>query len=135
MKKTALALSVLALIGFSGTSASAQDAAAGEKTAKTRCASCHTFDQGGANRVGPNLFGVIARGPGMAEGYNYSQGFKDALEKGFAWSDETLAQYLADPTGALREITGNTKARSKMTFKLPSEGDRQDVIGYLKTLQ
>lgn len=43
--------------------------------------------------------------------------------------------YLQDPTAHLRKVSGDSKARSKMTFKLKPEGDRQNVIAYLKTLK
>lgn len=135
MKKTlVMAGLALAALGVSATGAAAQDAAAGEKVAK-RCIACHTFEQGGANKVGPNLFGVIEHGPGKAEGFKYSKGFTDAVDAGLEWSDESLMSYLEDPTAHLREVSGDPKARSKMTFKLKPEDDRANVIAYLKTLK
>lgn len=135
MKTTlAMAAAALAIFGASTTGAMAQDAAAGEKLAK-RCIACHTFEQGGANKVGPNLFGVTDHGPGHVEGYKYSDGFMAAAETGFAWDEEHLMAYLADPTAFLRETSGDSSARSKMTFKLPKEQDRKDVIAYLQTLK
>src|SRR5690606_38095521 len=49
--KAAMAEPILAMIAGA-------DAARGEKVAKS-CAACHTFNQGGANGVGPNLYGVV----------------------------------------------------------------------------
>lgn len=134
MMKNALALGLIAGFAFSG-SAMAADVAAGEKIAKTRCAACHSFEEGGPNKVGPNLFGVIERGPAHKEDFRYSKGFQDAVETGFAWDEEHLNQYLSDPTAFLREVSGDDKARSKMTFKLPKEEDRANVIAYLETLK
>jgi len=134
MMKNVLALGLIAGFAFSG-QAMAADVAAGEKLAKTRCAACHTFDQGGANKVGPNLFGVVEHGPGKIEGFNYGKGYQDAVAKGFTWDEATLDKYLADPTAFVRELSGDDKARSKMTFKLPKEEDRADVIAYLMTLK
>lgn len=134
MMKNVLALGLIAGFAFSG-QALAADVAAGEKIANTRCAACHTFDQGGAHKVGPNLFGAIERGPNKAEGFNYSKGYEAAAATGFTWDDAHLDQYLSDPTAFLRDISGDDKARSKMTFKLPKEGDRADVIAYLHTLK
>src|SRR3546814_328983 len=47
-----------------GTLLAAADPARGESVGKV-CASCHTFEQGGPNRTGPNLWGIveIGRGP------------------------------------------------------------------------
>lgn len=91
--------------------------------------------QGGPNKVGPNLFGVIERGPGAVENFKYSKGFLAAVEGGLTWDDANLMSYLADPTAHLREVSGDAKARSKMTFKLKPEEDRKNVIAYLKTLK
>ncbi len=111
------------------------DAQRGEQISKTRCAACHTFQEGGANRVGPNLWSVVANGPGQRRGFNYSPDYRRAVATGFAWDDANLDLYLEDPTVFLREVTGHGNARSRMTFKLPRESDRSDVIEYLKTLQ
>ncbi len=135
MKKIAIALGAAALVALAGQSAFAGDAAAGEKIAKTKCTACHSFDAGGKHKVGPNLHGVIARGPAVAEGYQYSTGFQEAAAKGFAWDGSHLDQYLTDPTAFLRSISGDEKARSKMTFKLADETDRANVIAYLETLK
>lgn len=134
MNKTVLALGVLAGVAFSA-NAFAADAAAGEKIAKTRCVACHSFEKGGPNKVGPNLFGVTEHGPGKVEGYSYSPGFKAAADKGFAWDHDHLHKYLADPTAFLQETSGDAKARSKMTFKLPGDEDRNNVIAYLESLK
>ncbi len=136
MKKTiVMAAAALAVAGFASTSAMAQDAAAGEKVAK-KCLACHTFDKGGAHKVGPNLFGAVHHKPGEgAEGFKFSDGFLAATAKGFEWTDENLMAYLEDPTAFLRATSGDDKARSKMTFKLKSEKERQDVIAYLKSLK
>ena len=57
------------------------DAAAGEQVFK-KCTACHNADQGGANALGPGLYGVmgnpVAAHPGFA--------FTDALKsKGGTW--------------------------------------------------
>jgi cytochrome c len=45
------------------------DAAAGETVFK-KCGACHTGESGGANKVGPNLWGIVGRGMGTHEGFN-----------------------------------------------------------------
>lgn len=112
-----------------------QDIAAGEKIAKSRCAACHSFNSGGAHKVGPNLFGITTRGPAKSAGYAYSSGIVDAATKGFAWNKEELDKYLADPSAFLEQKTGDAKVRSKMTFKLPKAEERAAVIVYLESLK
>ena len=53
----------------------AGNAAHGADVSK-KCAICHTFDKGGPNLIGPNLYGVIGRKVASHEGYEYS----DALQ-------------------------------------------------------
>lgn len=102
--------------------ASAQgDAAAGEK-AFNKCKACHTIEQGGANRVGPNLHGVVGREAGAVQGFSYS---KPIQETDVSWTEDNLDKYLADPKGF---IPGN-----KMAFPgIKNEAERQNIIAYLK---
>lgn len=101
------------------------DAAAGEKTF-ARCKACHTVEEGGPSRVGPNLHGLFGRTAGSMEGFKYSKAMQEAGEGGLVWNEETLAEYLADPRGFIK---GN-----RMAFPgLKKEDDLENVIAYLKT--
>jgi len=113
------------------------DAAAGEKEFK-KCKSCHMVqdDAGEAivkgGKTGPNLFGVVGRAAASEEGFKYGASLMAAGEAGLVWDEETLVTYLADPTAFLKEETGDSGAKSKMTFKLK---DGEDVAAYLASLQ
>ncbi len=97
------------------------DPAAGADTFK-KCMSCHTITQGGANGIGPNLYGVV--GDAIAQGRG-GFAFSDALKAHTGkWDFKLLNQWLTDPRGFA--------AGTKMTFAgLDSPEDRANVIVYL----
>ena len=124
MKKLA-ALGLSLAIAFSATTAVADgDAAKGEKVFK-KCKACHTIENGGKNKVGPNLYGVVDREAGQVDGFNYS---KAMMESGVVWNEENLDKYLTKPKDFI--------PKSKMAFAgIKKESQRQDLIAYLKTYQ
>jgi cytochrome c len=104
--------------------ATGADAAAGATIAK-KCAACHSFDQGGPNKVGPNLWGVVGRPKGGHEGFNYSEAMKS---KGGDWTPADLAAFLHKP----KEFVPGTK----MIFPgIKDSTDLSDLLAYLNTLK
>lgn len=99
------------------------DPAAGANVAK-KCAACHSFDKGGPNKVGPDLWGVVGRDVGKHEGFSYSTAM---AEHGGKWTFDDLNDFLKSPKA---HVPG-----TKMAFAgLPKETDRADVIAYLRSL-
>jgi len=95
----------------------------GQAVAK-QCQACHTFEKGGPNRVGPNLYNIVGSERGEGRGFNFSQAMKS---KGGTWTDDELNKFLANPRGY---IPG-----TNMTFAgLSRDQQRADVIAYLHTL-
>ena len=79
-----------------------------------RCYICHANTKGAANRMGPDLFGVVGRKAGSYPGYSYSTAMKKA---GFVWTVPKLEAYLTDP----QKLVPGTICRSR-EFPIPSSG-------------
>ena len=58
------------------------------------CQACHTFDKGGAAKIGPNLWGVVGRMRASMTGFDYSSGMKSM---GGTWTVDDLYQFLEHP--------------------------------------
>ncbi len=115
------------LVAFSGSFllagaaiAAGGDPAAGE-TVFNACTACHAVGPGAANKVGPELNGLIGRPAGTAPGYRYSAAMKGS---GLTWDEATFAKYIANPRG--------TVPGTKMSFAgLKNDDDIANVTAYL----
>jgi cytochrome c len=103
-------------------SASAQDAAAGERIF-AQCRTCHQIGETAKNAIGPNLNGLFGRKAGSVEGYSYSPAYK-ALENKI-WAEDNFTVYIKDPRG----VTPGTK----MVYAgLKDETQIANLIAFLK---
>lgn len=99
------------------------DAAKGEAAFKKNCSSCHTTESGGANKVGPNLYGVVARKLAGHEGFGYSEALKG---KGGEWSYDNLDHWIANPKAFA--------AGNKMSYGGDKDAaQRASIIAFLRT--
>lgn len=92
-----------------------------------KCKACHTFDAGGKNGIGPNLWAIFEKDVAATEGFAYSSAI--AEKKGqMAWTEENLDAWLAKPRDF---IPGNKMAFGGIT----KDQDRANLIAYLKELK
>jgi cytochrome c len=97
----------------------------GEQVAKV-CQQCHTFEKGGPNKIGPNLFGIMDENIAAVPNYQFSQAL--LAHKNEKWDPDKLNVWLYKP----QEFAKGTK----MTFPgLPKVQDRADVVTYLESLK
>lgn len=110
------------LTALASSSASAQDAAAGEKVF-LQCRACHQVGDAAKNMIGPVLNGLIGRHSGAVEGYSYSAANKNS---GLIWDEATFRDYIRDPKA---KIPG-----TKMVYAgVKDEKKVSDLIAYLHT--
>jgi cytochrome c len=89
----------------------------------TQCSGCHNIEDGSAHRLGPDLFGVLGRPVGEAQGFDeYSPAMK--AQSG-SWDEARLDKFLHEPQTA---VPGNS-----MAFPgVPDAAHRKAIIEFLK---
>ena len=99
------------------------DIGAGERAAR-RCAACHSFEQGGANGVGPNLWAVVGADIANHAGFSYS-GALQGLEG--TWTYAALDAFIENPAGYA--------SGTAMSYRgLGNDETRLELIAYLRSL-
>ena len=94
----------------------------GMKVAK-KCASCHTFNKDGANKVGPNLYNVLGSPMAAVPGFTYSAALK---KLGGEWGYKEMNLFLKNPKSY---VSG-----TKMSFAgLKKPKDRANIILYMRS--
>ena len=91
-----------------------------------QCSQCHTLGQGEGPGYGPNLFGIIGKKAGSAQGFAYSPGFL-AVMSGKTWDPKLLDQWLTD-TQAMVPGTG-------MTYFQDDPKTRRKLVNFFKMLR
>jgi cytochrome c len=102
----------------------AADPAAGESAARA-CQACHTFDQGGAHRVGPNLWGIVGLPIAHHDDYAYSDALQAMSDD--SWTFEALDDFIRNPRGFA--------PGTKMAYGgMQRDAQRADLLVYLRSL-
>ncbi len=94
------------------------------KAAFNTCIACHGIEKGGANKIGPNLYGIIGQVAGAAEGFSYSEALASS---GITWTKEELDSYIANPAA---KVPGTTMMAGAIT----DAERREAIIAYLDSV-
>jgi cytochrome c len=130
---TALAISAQTLL-LGAAPTFAQDASAGEGDFN-KCKACHSIIAPDGTAIvkggmtGPNLYGVMGRPVASDLDFKYGDSILAVGATGARWDEANFVAYLADPKAWLVEKTGDSGARSQMSFRL-GEG-AADIAAYL----
>ena len=125
-----------------GTVATAEgNPVSGKAIFEQRCTNCHIVRApsgellaGRIGRSGPNLYGVMSRKAASAPDFRYSSALTRAAEDaGLVWDTDTLTQFIENPTGYLRTILDDNRARSRMVVRLDDADAVQDIVAFLTT--
>lgn len=97
------------------------------KAVFNKCAVCHTHEKGGANKVGPNLWGIVGAVTAHHKDFNYSNAMAKRGQDGIKWTYEELYRYVYSPR---THVVG-----TKMAFAgIKKDDERANLIAYLGTL-
>lgn len=101
------------------------DVAKGKEYFGKKCATCHTIEKGGANGVGPNLYGIMGHKIAGVAGFSYSEALKK--HAGESWNWENMNAWQWKPrvfaNGTIMAYAGNNK-----------DGERANLISYLNSM-
>jgi len=98
----------------------------GEKVAK-KCVSCHNFEAGAPNKIGPNLHNIVDRQMASIDGFAYSGALTEKGSNSESWTFDNLFHFLENPKkwlpGTIMGYAGIRKPE-----------DRADLIAYLHNI-
>lgn len=95
------------------------------KSAAKKCIACHSFEKGGMNKVGPNLWNVVGNKKAhLGNSFNYS---KAVLERGGKWGYEELFAFLKNPKAYIKG--------TRMAFAgISNPQEIADLVSYLRSM-
>ena len=111
----------------------------GERLAVKNCGGCHDLSAEKKNKRGPYLWGIVNRRAGIAEGFEYSEAFRQFADaRQYVWSEINLDLLITDPDKLIPGIRmakkeGDSK-HAKAFENMQNLDSRRELITFLKTL-
>ncbi len=127
MKKTLLMAGAVALV------LAVLPASSAYAGPESKCKACHSFSD--QNVVGPGLKGVFGRLAGTHPGFHYK--FTKYIKPGkdWRWTEANLRMWILNSKKAIKVLTGNPKARTKMPPQHVKGAKADKIIAFLKGLK
>ncbi len=101
----------------------AEASAKGGERSAAICKSCHSFEKGGANGTGPNLWDIVNRPVASVSGFGYTGALQGL---GGDWTFERLDKYIENSQGFV--------AGTAMVQRFPKATQRANLLAYLQSL-
>jgi cytochrome c2 len=98
------------------------------KAAYNWCRFCHTLDQEGHNRVGPNLYRIFGSPAAVVDHFPYSDSFIELRESGFVWTPDLMQAFIEDPHTM---VPGNRMRYPPMILYDMCDKRNQMIVEYL----
>ena len=111
----------------------------GERLAVANCGGCHDLSAEKKNKRGPYLWGIVDRRAGVADGFEYSEAFRQFVDsRQYVWSEINIDLLITDPDRLIpgirmAEKEGDSK-HAKAFENMQNLDNRRELITFLKTL-
>jgi cytochrome c len=111
----------------------------GERLAVENCGGCHDLSAEKTNKRGPYLWGIVNRRAGIADGFEYSEAFRQfADSRQYIWSEINLDLLITDPDklipGTRMAERESDSKHAKAFENMQKIDNRKELIVFLKTL-